>query len=53
MEAFARLQQVGSFVEGPIHRPLRSPTDAECDAANARVKEHVRIHDLVHLEGLS
>lgn len=46
-------RQVGSFVEGPIYRPRRSPTDTECDAANARAKEHVRLYDPVHLEGLS
>ena len=46
-------RQAGSFVEGTIFRPRRFPTADECDAANARAKEHVRLYDPKHLEGLS
>lgn len=46
-------RQVGSFVEGPIHRPRRAPSDAECEAANTRAKEHVHVHDPEHATDLS
>ena len=46
-------RQAGSFVEGTIFRPRRFPTADECDAANARAKEHVRLFDPDNLEGLS
>ena len=46
-------RQVGRFVEGTIHRPRRFPNASECAGARDRAKEHVRVFDSQHFEGLS
>lgn len=46
-------KQVGSFIEGPIRRPRRAPTDAECEAANRHAKAYVHLFDPENATGLS